>query len=240
MNQAGRPPLPARTLETIDRRMYEADQKYWPLILAFRVKTYYPPNTPVSPPTPQLLMSEIYGYASVLFAIEANEYGPLYSGGHYLDWLFRLADRLVSRVLTDLDRLNDGGPDVMLLDYHGLQRAVVERELSNSLRGISRDYEKRISNISSTAPRQLVELGAINPPKTPAPKRLSSQIYSPSAAEKMSAYMNRKGLNQTQFSIQAGTSDKTIRKFIKTGYIKLSILIGIAETMKVSKEDLLS
>jgi lambda repressor-like predicted transcriptional regulator len=185
-------------------------------------------------------MNEIYGYASVLFAIEANEYDPLYSGGHYLDWLFRLADRLVSRVLTDLDRLNDGGTGVMLLDYHGLQRATIGSELNDFLRSISRDYQKRKSNVNSIAPISPIEPQATDSINSPAAKRLSSQIYSPSAAEKMSAYMNRKGLNQTEFSIQAGTSDKTIRKFIKTGYIKRSILTGIAKAMKISREDLLS
>jgi hypothetical protein len=223
--------------------MYETDQKYWPLILAFRVKTYYPPNTPVPPPTPHLLMNEIYAYASILFAIEANQYDPLYGSGHYLDWLFRLADRIVARVLTKLDRLNDGGPSVMLLEYHGLQRAEIERELNDFLRGISDDYERRKSSVNSISPISSTDLqtaDSINFPKPSSVKRLSSQIHSPSAALKMAAFMNKKALNQTEFSIQAGTSDKTIRRFIKTGYIKRSILTGIADAMGISKDDLLS
>lgn len=72
------------------------------------------------------------------------------------------------------------------------------------------------------------------------PKRLSALIHSPSAAAKMHAYMNKKGLSQTEFGIQARTTDKTIRKFIKTGYVKRSILIDIAAAMGVDKEDLLS
>jgi hypothetical protein len=243
MSEPGRPPLHATVFEKIDRSMYEVDQKYWPLILAFRAKTYYPPNTPVPPPTPQLLMNEIYAYASILFAIEANEYDALYSSGHYLDWLFRLADRVVARVLTNLDRLNDGGPNLMLLEYHGLQRAEIERELRDFLRSISGDYERRKSSLKSIAPISPTEpetTSSINPTSKPAVKRLSSQIYSPSAAAKMAAYMNKKALNQTEFSIQAGTSDKTVRRFIKTGYIKRSILIGIAAAMRVSKDDLIS
>lgn len=222
--------------------MHVADQRYWSLILAFRIKTYYPPDTPVPPLTPQLLMGEIYSYASVLFAIEANQYDQLRSTGHYADWLSRLTERVVTYVLTALERLDDGGPGVMLLEYHGLNRPAIERELRDFLLGISHQYEHRQFNASTVAnaplPERQAELEIPSVP--PIANRLSSLIHSPSAAEKMSVYMNRKGLNQTEFSIQAGTSDKTIRKFIKTGYIKLSILIGIADAMGVSKDDLLS
>lgn len=71
------------------------------------------------------------------------------------------------------------------------------------------------------------------------PKRLSPQITSLSAARKMEAYMDAHGLNQTEFAIQAKTSDKTIRKFRRTGQVKRSILTGIAAAMGMTKDELL-
>jgi hypothetical protein len=98
---------------------------------------------------------------------------------------------------------------------------------------------KRVSNaVAKPAEHATAAKPTVKVPT--APKRLSSLIHSPSAAQKMQDYMNRKGLNQTEFGIQAQTSDKTIRKFIKTGKVKRSILVGIAAAMRLSKEDLLS
>jgi hypothetical protein len=71
------------------------------------------------------------------------------------------------------------------------------------------------------------------------PQRIAATIASPSAAQKMQSYINAQGLNQTEFAIRANTSDKTIRKFRKTGIIKRSILTGIASAMGVTKEELL-
>jgi hypothetical protein len=73
----------------------------------------------------------------------------------------------------------------------------------------------------------------------PQSPRLSSQITSPSAARKMEAFMEDNALNQTEFAIQANTSDKTIRKFRQTGKVKRSILTGIASAMGITKEELL-
>ena len=73
----------------------------------------------------------------------------------------------------------------------------------------------------------------------PQSPRLSSQITSPSAARKMEAFMENKALNQTEFAIQAKTTDKTIRKFRQTGKVKRSILTGIASAMGITKEELL-
>jgi hypothetical protein len=76
----------------------------------------------------------------------------------------------------------------------------------------------------------------ITPPK---PKRLSAHITNSTAARKMQEFMDSHCLNQTEFAIQANTSDKTIRKFLRTGQIKRSIVPGIASAMGITKEELL-
>jgi len=76
----------------------------------------------------------------------------------------------------------------------------------------------------------------ITPPK---PKRLSAHITNSTAARKMQEFMDSHCLNQTEFAIQANTSDKTIRKFRRTGQIKRSIVPDIAKAMGITKEELL-
>jgi DNA transposition AAA+ family ATPase len=55
----------------------------------------------------------------------------------------------------------------------------------------------------------------------------------------MQEFIDSQGMNQTEFAIRGGTSDKTIRKFRQTGKVKRSILTGIAAAMSISKEELL-
>jgi hypothetical protein len=70
-------------------------------------------------------------------------------------------------------------------------------------------------------------------------QRFPASVYSPSAAAKMEGYMKLKAMGQTEFAIQAETTDKTIRKFRQTGKIKRSILGDIAKAMGISREELL-
>lgn len=86
-------------------------------------------------------------------------------------------------------------------------------------------------------PHDLAPIPNVKPGK---PARFSASLHRPSAAQSMEAYMKKKGLDQTEFAIQAGTTDKTIRKFRQTGTVKRSILVGIAKAMGISKDELLS
>ena len=44
----------------------------------------------------------------------------------------------------------------------------------------------------------------------------------------------------TQFAIEVGTSDRTLRKFRNTGRVKKSIFADIAKAMGITKESLLN
>jgi lambda repressor-like predicted transcriptional regulator len=71
-------------------------------------------------------------------------------------------------------------------------------------------------------------------------RRFPSQVKSESAARKVEDYMNKRGLNQTEFSSKAGMTDRTLRNFLRTGVARRSTLDGIASAMGVTKESLLS
>ena len=240
MNDPERPPLPPITCEQIDVRLHQIDQQHWPEIAKFKDPLFYPLSVPVPPQRPLQFTLCLQSYASVLFKVEADEYEQFRKDGRYPAWLSRLVSRIVARVLDAVEKVEYGNPKMASLWSHGVTRQALEAALREFLEGIKSQYEWR-----DTGPHTQVSQ-ASNPPaiveqitQTPAPQRMSATIHAPSAARKMEVYMNAKGLDQTEFSIQAGTTDKTIRKFRQTGKIKRTILAGIAAAMGISREELL-
>jgi hypothetical protein len=69
--------------------------------------------------------------------------------------------------------------------------------------------------------------------------RLSATVSSPLAARRMETYLREKGIGQTEFAIQAQTTDRTLRNFRKTGKVRRDILASIASAMGTTKEKLL-
>ncbi len=70
-------------------------------------------------------------------------------------------------------------------------------------------------------------------------RRASAQIDSKLAAHRLDDFLRTYPAGQTAFAVQAGTTDRTIRSFRKTGRVKREILARIAEAMKRTLEDLL-
>ena len=69
--------------------------------------------------------------------------------------------------------------------------------------------------------------------------RMPSTVHSLVAVRRIEAFMDKKGFTQTEFAIQANTTDKTISKIRKTALIKRSMLYGIAKTLGITREELL-
>jgi hypothetical protein len=69
-------------------------------------------------------------------------------------------------------------------------------------------------------------------------KRLSATITSPVAARRMETYMESHG-GQTKFAVKAGTTDRTLRSFRRTGKVRQDIFDNIARAMETTREDLL-
>jgi hypothetical protein len=73
----------------------------------------------------------------------------------------------------------------------------------------------------------------------PEKKRFSGQVASKSAARKLEAFVESKGMGFTEFAIQAGTTDRTIRRFRRTGQVRRDIFQNIAKVMGLKPEELL-
>lgn len=233
MRPPDRPPLDPTVYEQIDMLMHTVDHRHWKMIAGWRVPNFFPPGTPLPPPSPLHVLNAMQVYASALLKAEADQYEQYRGHERYVHWLALLADRILRRVIRAVESI-DRADDKATLLYHGVGQPQIEEAVRSILWELTHPYTGGIAGPIGQAGKAIV-----GPPPIK-PKRLSSLIHSPSAAEKMQAYMNKKGLNQTEFGVQAGTSDKTIRKFIKTGMVKRSILIDIAAAMGVSKENLLS
>jgi len=69
--------------------------------------------------------------------------------------------------------------------------------------------------------------------------QLSSGVVSVAAARRVEAFRKQHAMTTTDLAGKAGTTDRTMRNFLKTGKIRRSIFVGIAQAMKISPEELL-
>ena len=72
------------------------------------------------------------------------------------------------------------------------------------------------------------------------PVRQSGSVQNREAAGQVDAYMKSHGMTQTVMAKRAGTTAKTLRKFLRTGKVRTSVFGGIAVAMATSKEKLLN
>jgi hypothetical protein len=75
--------------------------------------------------------------------------------------------------------------------------------------------------------------------KAGARKRLRATVTSPITARRMEAYIESKVMSQTSFANQIGTTDRTLRKFRKTGKIRRDIFHTIAKAIGIPPEEAL-
>jgi hypothetical protein len=70
--------------------------------------------------------------------------------------------------------------------------------------------------------------------------RLQSTVTSELAARRMEAYMDSKGIGQTELARIVGTTDRTLRTFRKKGKVRRDIFDAIAKAMGTTRERLLN
>jgi hypothetical protein len=70
-------------------------------------------------------------------------------------------------------------------------------------------------------------------------QRLSSVVESMPAAQRAEEFRRTKGWTVSEFAEHAQTTERTLRKFFKTGKVRHSIFVDIAKAMNVGLEELL-
>ncbi len=70
--------------------------------------------------------------------------------------------------------------------------------------------------------------------------RLKSTVSSPLAVRRMEAYLTSNGIGLAEFALKAGTTDRTLRAFRKTGLVRRNIFDAIATAMGTTRAALLN
>jgi hypothetical protein len=155
-----------------------------------------------------------------------------------------------SALLPAAQKLIDALEDVMEQPWEtfleALHKAMSRRTLPlleeglKSLRNVAQEPDstaeaigrEAVMKTESALPERAARVGLDQP------TRLSATVMSPTAARKMEAFL-AKGIGQTELAIQAGTTDRTLRNFRRTGKIRRDLLDGIAKAMGTTRNELL-
>jgi hypothetical protein len=76
----------------------------------------------------------------------------------------------------------------------------------------------------------------LQPSNVQSGKRIGRSIHSEKAAQRMEAYIQDKGITQTQFSVAVNADTKTLYRFRRTGKVEKSVAKRIAEAMGITLE----
>jgi hypothetical protein len=149
-------------------------------------------------------------------------------------------------VLPVSEFIEEYGQDLIIVQ-EGLLKSL-RRQLGEPLSAEGKEiYRRAAANLGAKSLGWLARAkraGATRPrPKSVAriakPERLPARASCPNAVAKVDAYLKSKGIGLTEFAIQAGTTDRTLRRFRATGKVRRDILDGIAAAIGLSRETLL-
>jgi hypothetical protein len=175
---------------------------------------------PPMPQSPHALRFKLAQYSQSLFSAEAPFYHASPVLARELRALKKRVIETISRKVAEIENLHQP----YSLKYHALSyaemREAMEEGMRQPIKSLLGDHKK-----------------IATPNK---PKRAPSTVTSLSAAQKVEDYVIKKHSGMTEFAIQAGITDRTLRSFRKTGKIRRSLVEGIAKAMGITKEELLS
>jgi hypothetical protein len=243
MDHLDRPNLGLDVVEQIEVDLHQQDMRFWPLLKQLQFPTpetqkAYAPfvfnEGPMPPRRPQKLSELLGSYAVASFQCEASKYPRL--DPQFGQWLQQLARRIEERTIQRVEQLEAGNP-ANSLAYHGLSiesmRAAVNKSLHDAVKAWPQSGELPSTREQGAQPKPR----HLSPPSSS--KRLTTTVHSVAAAERMEAFIRANGRGITEFAISAGTTDKTLRSFRRTGRVRRDIFEGIAKAMGITKVDLL-
>jgi hypothetical protein len=215
-----RPDLPIHLQLNIELLQANIHKKYLERLQNFLViKASFPSAPP--PPRPVALRHVLGEYASKLFEVEADQYpdDPRLEG-----WLGALANRVADMVMAMVRQLENRSLLAATLNYHVTNEEMVRAVLEVLWQRVNH----RLYGLTPTPTRQTA--------KRP---RLSAKIDCPSAVTKLERFLATNGVGLTDFATRAQTTDRTLRRFRRTGKVRRDIFENIARAMGITKEDLM-
>jgi hypothetical protein len=230
MKEPDRPSFSDEVYESIQREQYKVHQVYWDLLNPLGVSALGLIG-PLQPKQPLYLKSTLGNYACELFNIETKRYPA--DDRQLPQWLATLARRIEAIILAKLAELTRSTGLLMhSMEYHLAKNEIVE--------AIRTSLAKRIETYVSRSPTQptpvrskvaVIDEGTrirqakgLNATRDHVKsKRFTGIITSQPAARRMEDDIERKGLELTDFAAKAGTTDRTLRSFRKTGRVRHDI-----------------
>ncbi len=151
-------------------------------------------------------------------------------------------ERLLNKYPLEIQRLEKGE----VRTYRTRPPSRLEEELQHLLvavaeleRELERLHEAERTPHVTNADATEGHSGQREAPASTKRPRLRATINCPSAARRMEAYLQSKGMSQTAFANQVNTTDRTLRSFRKTGKVRRDIFEAIAKAMGTTTETLL-
>jgi hypothetical protein len=167
MSDSDKPPLDPRVYEQIEMVMFQVDQRHWPFIAAMRVPRSIPLDEPVPPQLPHHFLNQVQWYASMLLKAEADQYEQFRNDKQYPEWLAKLTERILDRVLRTVDRIEQGKLDETLL-YHGVTKLQIIFAVRGILRELTNPYTGGIAHLPTPVEMTEIERPAVQ--ESPAPE----------------------------------------------------------------------
>jgi hypothetical protein len=175
---------------------------------------------PPLPKSPNTLRFKLAHYAQVLFNTEAPFYHARPAIARELQ---ALKERVLEAIANQIAEIENRNQPYSLC-YHDItyseMRAAAEE-------GLLELIEPFLANRKKGA-------------DVPKAKRAASTVASLTAVRKLEDYIAANNIGMTEFATKAGTTDRTLRSFRRTGKIRRSLFEGIAKAMGITKEELLS
>jgi hypothetical protein len=139
MEHFQRPPLVPLTIEEITQLAHEIDERYWPLIIEFRVAKFIPPSIPVPPQRPLQLLRLFSAYALDLFKSEADRFEQFRDDQLYATWLSNLSNRIAVHLQRVFEHLDKADPNALLL-YHGASNLQIDASVRRAMFELIKQY----------------------------------------------------------------------------------------------------
>lgn len=260
MGDTEKPNLPLGDQARIADDLYEMDKALWEVLRPMLMPTVsFNEMLRLASPRPPKLASKFYfilcNYSSEAFESEVNWYPRYPPDPSFSKWLMNLAKRIEDHAIEVVRDIEHSDSSNKNFAYHG----VTEKEMREAIRIRLREHLERFHQFKSSLPATLPS--SYNYPRPPLPPGVQAQlgagqieeeeqgnfapktkgtIHAPRAVERLNAYLEKTQISLTEFATRAGTTDKTLRNFRKTGRVRRYIFEGIAKAMKLSRDDLLN
>jgi hypothetical protein len=233
MDNTSKPPLAADVLESIEEDQHEIHKDYWQKLLAIVVPIIAisplggltSMGKPPEPRRPIRLLNMLASYAAELFDCEATKYPQAADAKQWLEDLVGRIELMVMQRVADIEqgalgRLTYHATyDEMRRAIHDVLKSRIPRDIQGTSPAVLPSPQKIAANVKR--------------------KRLPITITSPLAARRLETFLKDKGIEQTAFATQVGTTDRTLRRFRETGTIRRDIFEQIANGMGLTKEQLM-